>query len=63
MKYLLILCNSNCCRAVDSNPISGAVTVPEDVEYEIEATGRVTLAGGFTVEKGAYFAIRPASYK
>ena len=50
-------------RSVDSSRTSGAVTVPEGVEYEIEATGRVTLAGGFTVEKGAYFAIRPASYK
>ncbi len=50
-------------RAVDNNRTSGNVIVPEEVEYEIEASGTVRLAGGFKVEKGATFAIRPASYK
>ena len=48
---------------VESGRLPGNVVIKNGVEYEIEATGRVTLAGGFTVEKGAYFAIRPASYK
>ncbi len=50
-------------RAVDSNRTSGNVTVPQGVEYEIEASGTVKLAGGFNVEKGATFTVRPASYK
>ena len=50
-------------RAVDNNRTSGNVIVPEEVEYEIEASGTVRLAGGFKVEKGATFAVRPASYK
>ncbi len=50
-------------RTVDSNRTSGNVTVSEGVEYEIEASGTVRLAGGFKVEKGATFAVRPASYK
>ena len=37
-------------------------TVKNGAEYEIEAAGEVKLAGGFTVEKGAAFAIRPASF-
>ena len=32
-------------------------------EYEIEASGTVTLQDGFKVEKGATFAIYPSSYK
>ena len=49
-------------RQVDSNRTNGDVTVKEGAEYEIEAAGEVKLAGGFSVEKGAAFAIRPASF-
>lgn len=49
-------------RQVDSNRTNGDVTVKEGAEYEIEAAGEVKLAGGFTVEKGAAFTIRPASF-
>lgn len=37
--------------------------MPIGIEYEIEASGTVKLAGGFNVEKGATFTVRPASYK
>ena len=47
---------------VDSNRTYGQVTVSNNVEYEIEAAGEVKIAGGFKVEKGAYFSITPASY-
>lgn len=47
---------------VDSSRTNGDVTVKNGAEYEIEAAGEVTLAGGFTVEKGAAFAVRPASF-
>ena len=50
-------------RAVDNNRANGDVIVSDGVEYEIEASGTVKLAGGFKVEKGACFAVRPASYK
>ena len=49
-------------RQVDSNRTNGDVTVKEGAEYEIDAAGEVKLAGGFTVEKGAAFTIRPASF-
>ena len=49
-------------RQVDSSRTNGDVTVKNGSEYEIEAAGEVKLAGGFTVEKGAAFAIRPASF-
>ena len=38
------------------------VTVKSGVEYEIEASGTVRLEDGFIVEKGATFAVYPASY-
>ena len=41
----------------------GNVTVKNDVEYEIEASGEVTLAGGFKVELGARFIVQRTSYK
>lgn len=44
------------------NRTSGNVTVKEGVEYEIEASGTVTLQGGFNVEKGATFAVYPSSF-
>ena len=49
-------------NAVDSVRTSGSVTVKEGVEYEIEASGTVTLQGGFNVEKGATFAVYPSSF-
>ncbi len=49
-------------RQVDSSRTNGDVTVKNGAEYEIEAAGEVKLAGGFSVEKGAAFAIRPASF-
>ena len=47
---------------IDSNRTYGDVTVKSGVEYEIEASGTVRLEDGFIVEKGATFAVYPASY-
>ncbi len=47
---------------IDSIRTSGNVTVKNDVEYEIEASGTVTLQSGFNVEKGATFAVYPSSF-
>ena len=44
------------------NNTFGNVTVKSGVEYEIEASGTVTLEHGFKVEKGAFFAVYPACY-
>ena len=44
------------------NRTSGNVIVKDGVEYEIEASGTVTLHDGFFVEKGATFAVYPSSY-
>ena len=41
----------------------GNVTVKNVVEYEIEASGKVKLAGGFKVEKGARFVVQRSIYK
>ena len=40
----------------------GEVIVKGGVEYEIEASGTVTLQDGFKVEKGATFAVYPPSF-
>lgn len=40
----------------------GNVTVKNGAEYEIEASGCVTLEDGFKVEKGAKFAVYPACF-
>ena len=40
----------------------GNVVIKSGVEYEIEATGTVTLEYGFKVEKGATFAVYPACF-
>ena len=38
------------------------VTVKNDVEYEVEASGTVTLDNGFIVMKGATFAVYPPCF-
>ena len=50
-------------RSVDNGRTNGDVTVADGVEYEIEATGIVTLAGGFNVERGALFSVQKSTYK
>ena len=50
-------------RAVDSGRTAGNVTVKNGAEYEIEASGKVKLAGGFKVEKGARFVVQRSIYK
>ena len=49
-------------ESVDSIRTPGYVTVKSGVEYEIEASGTVTLSDGFSVEKGATFAVYPSSF-
>ena len=38
------------------------VFVRDGTEYEIEASGTVTLEDGFKVERGATFAVYPACF-
>ena len=47
---------------VDSDRPYGDVTIKNGIEYEIEASGTVTLEDGFSVEKGATFAVYPSSF-
>ena len=47
---------------VDNSRLPGNVIVKSGTEYEIEATGTVTLDGGFRVEKGATFAVYPSCF-
>lgn len=49
-------------NSIESSRTCGDVTVSDGVEYEIEASGKVTLENGFKVEKGAFFAVYPACY-
>ena len=49
-------------KSIDSQRTNGNVIVPDGIEYEIEASGRVTLQDGFQVEKGATFAVYPSSF-
>jgi hypothetical protein len=44
---------------VDNGRMNGDVTVKKGIEYEIEASGTVTLSDGFKVERGATFAVYP----
>lgn len=48
--------------SIDSVREKGEVTVKSGIEYEIEATGTVSLQDGFKVEKGATFAVYPSSF-
>ena len=50
-------------RSVDNARTGGEVIVPQEGSFEIEASGTVTLEGGFKVEKGATFAVYPSTYK
>ena len=49
-------------KTVDANRTYGDVIIKNGVEYEIEASGTVTLEDGFNVEKGATFAVYPACF-
>lgn len=49
-------------RSIDSGRTSGDVIVKTGSEYEIEASGTVTLQDGFNVEKGATFAVYPSCF-
>lgn len=47
---------------VDPIRTQGNFTIKNGAEYEIEASGTVTLQDGFSVEKGATFAVYPSSF-
>ncbi len=49
-------------KTVDSGRTSGQVTVTGNIDYEIEHTGEVRFEGGFRVDKGVKFAVRPSIY-
>ncbi len=49
-------------NAIDANRTSGDVIVSSGIEYEVEASGLVTLENGFKVEKGAFFAVYPSCF-
>ena len=49
-------------KFVDPNRTIGEVVVKNGIEYEIEASGTVTLQDGFKVEKGATFAVYPSCF-
>ena len=49
-------------KSVDSSRTNGNVTVKAGADYEIEAKGKVTFAGGFKVERGASLAVRKSSF-
>ena len=48
--------------SIDSKRSKGGVIIENGVEYEVEASGTVTLQDGFQVEKGATFAVYPACF-
>lgn len=50
-------------KAVDNGRTRGDVTVSNGTEFEIEASGKVTLTGGFNVERGALFSVLKSTYK
>jgi len=49
-------------RSVDPNRTDGDLTIASGSEYEIESKGRVLLAPGFKVEKGALFSVTRSDY-
>ena len=58
----VIASDVNAGNTIDNGRTSGDVVVPNGVEYEIEASGKVTLDDGFKVEKGATFAVYPSCF-
>ena len=71
----LLLQNTNICKSqyviadevtagkdVNSNRTFGGVSIKNGIQYEIEASGNVSLYDGFSVEKGATFAVYPSSF-
>lgn len=58
----VIASDVNAGSAIDNNRTNGSVIVPDGIEYEIEASGKVTLEDGFKVDKGATFAVYPACF-
>ena len=48
--------------SIDSKRLNGNVIVKNGVEFEIEASGTVTLDNGFIVMKGATFAVYPPCF-
>ena len=49
-------------KSVDNNRTNGQVTVTGEIEYEVEHTGEVRLCGGFKVDRGVKFSIKPSNY-
>ena len=49
-------------NSVDGSRTPGDVTIKNGSRYEIEASGEVQLEGGFSVERGAVFAVYPSSF-
>ena len=49
-------------NTVDGSRTPGDETIKKGFRYEIEASGEVQLEGGFSVERGAVFAIYPSSF-
>lgn len=49
-------------NTVDGSRTHGDVTIKNGSRYEIEASGEVQLEGGFSVERGAVFAVYPSSF-
>lgn len=48
--------------SIDNDRTNGDVIVKSGVEYEIEASGTVTLCDGFEVEQGATFSVIPSTF-
>ena len=49
-------------KSVDNNRTNGQVTITGNIDYEIEHTGEVRLCGGFMVNQGARFTVKPSAY-
>ena len=49
-------------NSIDSIRTPGDVAIKNGIQYEIEASGTVTLLDGFKVERGATFAVYPSRF-
>ena len=58
----IVASDVTCGKQVNTGRSFGDVIVKDGVEYEIEASGTVTLEDGFKVEKGATFAVYPSCF-